>query len=139
MSSLLDNTGDFNLADEAGRNFIDSKVLADSHGETPSDFVRSESFSTGLGSHSKVADIDPTENKELKIGSPPTPPGVKVGSPLPKPGKKVAKPLNVSTTGDFRRPIKVSAENPEDRKKVAIKLYAGAQNPLMTGRFRKGQ
>lgn len=127
----------FNLADEAGAHLIDSQTIADSCGTTPEDFERTESFVCGLGSHSKVADVDPTENQTLKVGSPPTPIGVKVGSPESKPGKKVATPSNLSKTGDFRRPIQVSAGNSEDRQKVAIKLYAGAQNPIMTGRFRK--
>lgn len=128
----LNNFGDFKLADEEQRPAVTIETIDESYGHTPEDFVREESFVTGVSSHSRIAEIEPGENKLLKVGSPPVEPGKRVADMPNHPGKKVVVPDNHSKWGDFRRTIKMSNESPEDRARCDLKLTEAALDPFKT-------
>lgn len=121
--------GEFQIADER-LPIVTTETIAESYGDSPDDFVREESFVTGVSSHSRVADVDPGEDKGLKIGAPPHVPGKKVAVVDGNQNKKIAVPSNLSKWGDFRRTIQVSAEDPEERARCGVKLYGSSMNPL---------
>ena len=131
MASLND-FGDYRLADEEKRPRVTTETIAESYGHTPEDFVRKDSFVTGVSSHSKVAEIEAGEDKLLKIGSPPVEPGKRVAGMPNYPGKKVVVPDNLSKWGDFRRTIKMSGESDGDRQKCHLKLRQAALDPFKT-------
>lgn len=136
MGSLND-FGDFQIADEEPRKKVTVEMIDSSYGNSPDDFVREDSFVTGVSSHSKVAEIEAGEDKQLKIGSPPALPGKRIAGMPNEPGKKVVVPDNFSKWGDFRHPIKMSAESPEDRGKCDLKLTQAALDPMRTQVRRK--
>lgn len=101
--------GEFHLADNY------DQLIAESWGSTPEGFVRTESFVSGMSSHTRVATPDPVEERQLRIAAPPS-----------EPGPRVVTPPNISKWGDFRRTIQVSGENASSRELIGLKLNGSA-------------
>lgn len=115
---------------------MDYQIADDQRAAAPvaaAEFRRSLAFPEGLSSHTKIAVPDPIEANNMKIAAPEQPPGLKVACPDEK-RTRVATPPGLSTTGDFRRPIKLSSGGSQARQSVGLKLYNGSVNPVRNRR-----